>query len=67
MSGMVPRERFPEVIAWIFPLLGPVDRQNLVQVFQMLMPPEAFAPVQGLIKGTVGDDDWATLSRVLSA
>jgi hemerythrin-like domain-containing protein len=66
MSGMVPRERFPEVIAWIFPLLGPLDRQNLVQVFQMLMPPEVFAPVKGLIQGVVGDDDWAALSRVLS-
>jgi hemerythrin-like domain-containing protein len=66
MSGMVPRERFPEVIAWIFPLLGPTDRQNLVEVFQMLMPPEVFAPVKGLIKGVVGDDDWAALSQVLS-
>jgi hemerythrin-like domain-containing protein len=66
VSGMVPRERFPEVIAWIFPLLGPADRQNLVEVFQMLMPPEVFAPVKGLIKGAVGDDDWAKLSQVLS-
>lgn len=66
MSGMVPRERFPEVIAWIFPLLGPADRQNLVQVFQMLMPPEVFSPVKGLIKSAVGDDDWAALSQVLS-
>lgn len=66
MSGMVPRERFPEAIAWIFPLLGPADRQNLVQVFQMLMPPEVFSPVKGLIKGAVGDEDWAALSQVLS-
>ena len=51
MSGMVPRERFPEAIGWIFPLLGPVDRQNLVQVFQMLMPPEVFSGVKGLIRG----------------
>jgi zinc finger-like protein len=65
MSGMVPRERFPEAMGWIFPLLGPVDRQNLVQVFQMLMPPEVFSGVKGLIRGVVGEDDWATLAQVL--
>lgn len=66
ISGMIPRERFPEAIGWIFPLLGPVDRQNLVQVFQMLMPPEVFSGVKGLIRGTVGEDEWAVLSRVLT-
>ncbi len=65
MSGMVPRERFPEAIGWLFPLLGPGDRKNLVQVFQMLMPPEVFSGVEGLIRGVVGEDDWATLSRGL--
>ena len=65
MSGMVPRERFPETMGWIFPLLGPVDRQNLVQVFQMLMPPEVFSGVKGLIREVVGEDDWATLAQVI--
>jgi len=50
LSSMVPRERLPEVIAWIFPLLGTVDRQNLTEVFQMLMPPEVFSGVEGLIR-----------------
>ena len=49
ISGMVPRERFPEVVAWLFPLLGPVDRQNQVEVLRMLMPPEVFAGVEALI------------------
>jgi zinc finger-like protein len=66
IAGMVPRERFPEAIGWIFPLLGPVDRQNLVQVFQMLMPPEVFSGVKGLVRGVVGEDDWTALSQVLS-
>ena len=59
MSGMVPRERFPEVIGWIFPLLNADDRENLIRVFQMVMPPEVFVGVQGLIQRTVGDE-WAT-------
>jgi zinc finger protein-like protein len=62
ISGMVPRERFPEVIAWIFPLLHEDERENLTRVFQMLMPPEVFAGVRGLIQKTLGDD-WADLTR----
>ena len=46
---MIPRDRFPEVIAWVFPLLGSTDRRNLTEVFQMLMPPEVFAGVEPLI------------------
>jgi hemerythrin-like domain-containing protein len=49
ISSMIPRDRFPEVIAWIFPLLGSTDRRNLTEVFQMLMPPEVFAGVEPLI------------------
>jgi hemerythrin-like domain-containing protein len=55
ISSMIPRDRFPEVIAWIFPLLGSTDRRNLTEVFQMLMPPEVFAGVEPLIaKATAG-------------
>jgi zinc finger protein-like protein len=64
IAGMVPRERFPEVIGWIFPLLGPKDRQNLVEVFQMVMPPEVFAGVTGLIAKTLGDEWPALAGRV---
>ncbi len=67
IAAMVPRERFPEVVAWIFPLLGPTDRENLVQVFGMLMPPEVLANVGVMVKQAVGDEDWAALSRFLPA
>ncbi len=43
MAGSVPRDRFPEVIAWMFPLLGDDDRENMTRIWQMVMPPEAFA------------------------
>ena len=64
ISSMVPRERMPEVIAWIFPLLGQHDRENLVQVFQMLMPPEVFQGVKGLVEKTLGDEWPALAGRV---
>jgi hemerythrin-like domain-containing protein len=62
MSTTVPRERFPEVVAWMFPLLGPDDRENMTRVWQMLMPAEAFAGVKQLVQKAVGDE-WAELTR----
>ena len=62
MAGLSPRERFPEVIAWIFPLLGHDDRENMTRVWQMLMPAEVFAGVKRLIQMAVGED-WAELTR----
>jgi hypothetical protein len=56
MAGSVPRERFPEAIAWLFPLPGSHDRENLMDVWQTLMPPEVFAGVKELVRGAVGDD-----------
>jgi zinc finger-like protein len=64
IANMVPRERFPEVIGWIFPLLGRTDRENLVQVFRMQMPPEVFQGVQGLIQKTLGDE-WPALAAAV--
>ncbi len=62
MSSTVPPERFPEVIAWMFPLLGPDDRENMTRIWQMVMPPPVFAGVSKLIKAAIGDD-WADLVR----
>lgn len=60
LATHIPRDRFPEVIAWVFPLLDHDDAGNLIRVFQMLMPPEAFAGAKPLIQRAVGDD-WAVL------
>ncbi len=62
MSGTVPQERFPEVIAWMFPLIGDDDRENMVRIWQMVMPAEVFAGAKGLVRQAVGDD-WAELTR----
>jgi hypothetical protein len=62
MAGTVPQERFPEVVAWLFPLIGHDDRENMTRVWQMLMPPETFAGVKKLVQKAVGDD-WAELTQ----
>jgi len=62
MASTVPPQRFPEVIAWMFPLLGHDDRENMTRVWQMVMPAPAFAGVKRLIQEAIGDD-WAELTR----
>jgi hypothetical protein len=62
MSSTVPQDRFPEVIAWMFPLIGHDDRENMTRIWQMVMPPPAFAGVKELIRKSVGSD-WAELTR----
>jgi hypothetical protein len=62
MSSTVPQDRFPEVIAWMFPLMGDTDRENMTRIWQMVMPAPVFAGVKQLIKGAIGND-WAELTR----
>jgi hypothetical protein len=62
MSSTVPQDRFPEVVAWLFPLLEDDDRENMTRIWQMVMPAPGFARVKQLIQRTIGDD-WAELTR----
>ena len=62
MASTAPQERFPEVIAWMFPLIGHDDCENMVRIWQMAMPFAAFAGAKGLVRQAVGDD-WAELTR----
>jgi hypothetical protein len=66
MSSTVPQDRFPEVIAWLYPLVGHDDRENMTRIWQMVMPPPVFEGVKQLIKKAVGDD-WAELTRRIPA
>ena len=56
MAGQVPADRNPELIAWMFPLLGDDDRENMTRVWQMVMPPEVFTGAIGLVHQAIGDD-----------
>jgi hypothetical protein len=63
MASTVPPDRFPELIAWMFPLLGHVDRENMTRIWQMVMPVPVFAGASQLIHKAIGDDGWAELTR----
>jgi hypothetical protein len=62
MASTVPQDRFPELIAWMFPLIGDDDRENMLRIWQMVMPQEAFAGATRLVQQAVGDN-WAELTR----
>jgi hypothetical protein len=62
MSGAVPQDRFPEAVRWLYPLLGDDDREKMTRIWQMVMPPPAFAQVSQLIRGAIGEE-WAELTR----
>jgi len=62
MSSTIPRERFPELVGWLFPLIGHDDRENMIRIWQMVMPAPTFAGVKELIKKAIGSD-WAELMR----
>ena len=62
MAGEVPPERQPAFIAWLFPLIGADDRENMLRIFQMVLPPERFTGVAQIAHQAVGDG-WAELRR----
>jgi hypothetical protein len=62
LSSTVPQDRFPEVIAWLFPLIGDDDRENMTRIWQMVMPPPVFTGVKQLIQAAI-PDGWGELAR----
>jgi len=62
MASTVPQDRFPEVVAWMFPLLGDDDRENMTRIWQQVMPAPVFEGLKGLIREAVGDG-WVELTR----
>ena len=60
MAAQVPPDRQPDLIAWLFPLIGDDDRENMLRIQQAVLPPDVFAGVVQLVRKAVGDD-WAGL------
>jgi hypothetical protein len=60
LASTVPQDRFPEVVAWMFPLMGIDDRENMTRIWQMVMPPLVFAGARQLIQKAIGSD-WDEL------
>jgi len=66
MAGMVPSQRFAELVAWLYPLIGHDDRENMTRIWQMMMPAPVFAGTKELIRKAIGND-WVELSRRIPA
>ena len=62
MASTVPQDRFPELVAWMFPLLGNDDRENMTRIWQMVMPADAFAGATALVEQAIGVE-YAELAR----
>ena len=62
MSSTVPQDRFPEVITWMFPLMGIDDRVNMTTIWQMVMPAPVFYQATQGIQKALGSD-YAELAR----
>jgi hypothetical protein len=62
MAGQIPQERFPELIAWMFPLVGNDDRESMIRAWQAVLPAAALAGALGLARAATGSD-WAELAR----
>ena len=60
LASQIPQERFPEFVAWMFPLMGNDDRENMIRIMQAVIPAPAFSGAKELIKKAVGSD-WAEL------
>ena len=62
MSQRIPRDRFPEFVTWLYPLLEPDDRENMARIMRQALSAPAFSVVTNLIHASIGDD-WADLIR----
>jgi hemerythrin-like domain-containing protein len=62
MAQKTPQERFPEVVAWLYPLIGPNDRENMTRIWQQTLPGPAFARATELIRAAIGND-WTELTH----
>lgn len=62
MASKVPQARFPEAIAWLFPLIKNDDRENMIRIWQQALPKPAFASATNLIQMAIGND-WAEMTR----
>jgi hypothetical protein len=62
MSQEVPKERFMEVVNWLFTLIGPDDQENVTRILRQVLPAPMFAGVSQKIKSAVGSG-WTELTR----
>jgi hypothetical protein len=62
MARKIPQERFAELVGWLYPLIGPDDRENMTRIWQQALPGPAFSGAAKLIQVAIGND-WEELTR----
>ncbi len=62
MASKVPQERFSELVAWLFPLVGLDDRETMIHIYQAMMPKPVLAATKELIKKAIGSE-WTELTE----
>ncbi len=62
MAQKIPQNRFPDVVNWLYPLIGHNDRENMTRIWRQALPEPAFAGAIKLIQAAIGND-WAELTR----
>ena len=53
LASGVPDGRFGDFIAWLFPLLGDQDRENVLTYWRSAMPPDVFPGVHQLAEAAI--------------
>jgi hypothetical protein len=64
MAQKIPVERFPEVVNWLFPLIGFNDRENMLRIWRQVLPAPSFAGVVQLVKGAIGNEWEELVTRI---
>jgi len=62
MAQKIPQNRFPELVAWLYPLIAIDDRENMTRIWQNTLPGQAFIKATEHIQEAIGND-WSELTR----
>jgi hypothetical protein len=62
MAQKTPQDRFPELVGWLYPLIGPDYRENMTRIWRQALPEPAFVAASKLVQAAIGND-WVELVR----
>jgi hypothetical protein len=63
-TDALPVARFSDFVGWLFPLVEVDGRARVVRVWQVAMPPQAFAGSMSLVERALGNDYSDLVERV---
>jgi Hemerythrin HHE cation binding domain len=64
MANKIPQSRYLEVVAWLYPLIGPNDRENMTRIWQQVLPKPEFAATTKTIQAAIGNDWLELVNRI---